>query len=473
MKAANRLVAALALGLGIALPVHAQSVTSGVTTGAVIPEVEIVPPSPSSARSQTFTLGLTAGMGETDNVAQTPSDRRSQTLALAGIDFGWIRTGSAFDANVVGNFDYLDYLQGAYGSELLGRFDGLTNLSLFDDHLKWYLQDDFGEGELNAFAPATPTNLEHVNFFMTGPEVTVHPLSDTEFQFGARYAVATYETSPLNGTRATENVLLQQSLSEGSNVALGAEMEELRFDNTVVNSNYDRSRFYLRYSISGARTQITTALGENQTDDGGGWVAAPMVQFDLTHHFTPQTQFILNAGHEFTDAADTFSDLRTGAAGGIVVAPVALTSEDYQRTYAGAGLQVNGLRTTIGATAYWERDTYAIDDVFNVTRGTLELRATRQVTRTVSGELFGALTQSRYFEQGGEINTRTIGADVTWRASRTLEVEGRYSHNFQSTSGAGGYGYTANTIFLTLTYRPLRPAQEESELQQQQQQQQQ
>jgi hypothetical protein len=208
-------------------------------------------------------------------------------------------------------------------------------------------------------------------------------------------------------------------------------------------------------------------VGETQNDDGGAWVSTPLLQLNLTHDLSAHATLSISAGRDFTDAADTFSDLRTGAAGGIVVAPVALTSEDYLRNYATAGLQVSGLRTTIGATAYWERDTYAIDDVFNVTRGSLELRATRQLSAILSGDVFGLLLQSRYFDQGGEINGRAIGADVSWRAGRSLEVAGRYSHTFQGTTG-GGYGYSANTVFLTVTYRPLQAAQQ-LPLQQQQQ----
>lgn len=467
MNSGKRLAAALGVAFSMCGAAHAQTVTNDVTTGAGVPENTVVPVPATTVRSQTVTLGVTVGMGETDNINLTPTNQRAQTIALTGIDFGWIRTGSALDANVTGNFDYLDYLQGAYASQLLGRFDGLTNLSLLDDHLKWYLQDDFGEGQLNPYTPATPSNLEQVNFFMTGPEVTLRPLSQTVLQVGARYAVATYQTSPFDGNRTTENVLLEQLLSEGSNVALGAEMEELRFNNTAINSDYDRSKVYVRYTLNGARTQVTAAVGEAQNDDGGPWVSTPLVQLNLSHDFTAHATVSVNAGRDFTDAADTFSDLRTGAAGGIVVAPVALTSQDYLRNYITGGLQVTGLRTTIAATAYWERDTYAIDDTFNVTRGSLELRGTRQLSATLSGDVFGLLLQSRYFNQDGQINGRAIGADVSWRAGRSLEVAGRYSHTFQGTSG-GGFGYSANTVFLTVTYRPLHADQQPPQQQQQQ-----
>jgi hypothetical protein len=445
---------ALILGVCVAPAALAQTVAPSITTGAAIPENESLAVTPVTGRSQTFTLGISEGIGETDNVAQTSADTHFQTMEVTGLDFGWIRTGSALNANVVGDFNYLDYLQGAYPAQLLGRFDGLSSLSLLDDHLRWFLQDDFGEGQLDPYLAATPTNLEQVNFLTTGPEFTLRPLSDTVLQFGARYALATYQDSPLNGWRISENVLLQRLLSPNSNIALGAAAEQLTFDNANLNPDYDRDRFYVRYEITGARTHITAAVGETQTNDGGDWVATPLVQLDLTHDLAPQTVLTLTAGREFTDAADAFSDLRSGAAGGIIVAPVAQTTEDYLRNYVTAGVQLTGLRTTIGVTGAYERDVYAIDDTFDVTRADLELRASRQLNGYLSADLFGAIMQSRYFNQGGHINTNIVGADITWQASRTLAFEGRYAHNFQGATGVAN-GFSSNLVFVTLTYRPL------------------
>jgi hypothetical protein len=452
---ARYLAVALGLCSGVTTLGHAQTVADVLTTGATIPESQPLSSALPTERSQTIDFGASLGIGETDNVFDTPSDHRAQTMAIAGIDFGWIRTGSALDANVVGNFNYLDYLQHAYSSQLLGRFDGLTSLSLFSDHLKWLLQDDFGEGQLDPYAPATPTNLEHINSLTTGPELTLRPLSDTVVQLGARYSLSTYETSPLDGYRLTENVLLERLLSSNSNIALGADLEQLRFDNTIVNTDYDVSRFYFRYDITGARTHITATVGETQANDGGEWIATPLVLFSLSHELSAQTSLNLSGGRELTDAGDTFSGLRSGAAGGIPVAAAAQTSGDFLRNFVTAGLQLKGDRTTIGMTANWERDTYTVDNTFDVTNGSVELRLNRQLSNFLSAGVFGALQQSRYFNQDGEINSRIIGANVTWRASRTLSVDGRYMHNFQGTSG-GGFGYSANSFFVTVSYRPLQ-----------------
>lgn len=460
-KTTRRVTTALAICACFSTALHAQSVVGGLTAGSAIPEDQTQSSSsvaPGGQR-QTFNFGATVGLGETDNVTDASTDRRSQTLSLAGIDFGWLRTGSALNANVVGNFDYLDYLEHAYSSELLARFDGVTSWSLFSGRLKWNLQDDFGEGQLDPYAPATPTNLEKINVVATGPDVTLRPLEDTIVQLGARYARTTYETSPFDGFRLSENVLFEQLLSANSNAAIGADVEQLRFDNTVVNSDYDRSRFYFRYDITGARTHITATVGEAQSNDGGSWVSTPLALFELSHQLSQQTVLDITGGRELTDVSDTFGNLRSGAAGGIPVAGTALSSGDYLRNYITANLQLTGRRTTVGLSANWERDTYTVDSAFDETFGNIQLHLDRQLSSRLTAGVFGMLTQSRYFEQNAEVNGRIIGTNVAWQATRTLSVQGRYAHDFQSTSPAD-FGFSTNTIFVTMTYRPIGQAQQ-------------
>ena len=74
-----------------------------------------------------YTYGVGVGIGETDNVALTPANRTSQTMALADLDFSVNRQSRLFDVNALGNFSYINYLQGAFGPQLLGRFDGTAN----------------------------------------------------------------------------------------------------------------------------------------------------------------------------------------------------------------------------------------------------------------------------------------------------------------------------------------------------------
>jgi hypothetical protein len=56
-----------------------------------------------------------------------------------------------------------------------------------------------------------------------------------------------------------------------------------------------------------------------------------------------------------------------------------------------------------------------------------------------------------------ESDTTVIGAALSWRRGRWLEVRLRYDHTSYTVS-QGSFGYGQNTVFLTVGYRPRKSA---------------
>ena len=125
----------------------------------------------SPAEAQIWSLGADAGLGETDNVTLASSDKVSQTMAIADVDFAVLEQSRLFNVNLKGDFSDYDYLQHAYGNELIGRFDGVAKMALVPDRLTWVLQEDFGQSLLDPYTPQTPSNRQNVNYVSTGPDV--------------------------------------------------------------------------------------------------------------------------------------------------------------------------------------------------------------------------------------------------------------------------------------------------------------
>src|ERR1700683_4174084 len=103
----------------------------------------------SPADAQFWSLGADVGLGETDNVTLATTNKVSQTMATADIDFAALEQSRLFNVNVKGDFSDYDYLQHAYGNELIGRLDGLGKMALVPDRLTWVLQEDFGQSQLD------------------------------------------------------------------------------------------------------------------------------------------------------------------------------------------------------------------------------------------------------------------------------------------------------------------------------------
>ena len=145
--------------------------------------------------------GIDAGVGETDNVTLAPTDKISQTIATVDADFTVHQRSRLFDVNAVGNFSDLDYLQGAYGNEFLGRLDGVADAAIVPGRLVWVLRDDFGQSALDPYTPVTPNNIENINYLTTGPDLKLRFGGIDFVDISARYARAQYQTSPFNSNR--------------------------------------------------------------------------------------------------------------------------------------------------------------------------------------------------------------------------------------------------------------------------------
>ncbi|MGH8291441.1 MAG: hypothetical protein ACREV7_21015 [Steroidobacteraceae bacterium] len=427
--------------------------------GAVLPGATAAGLGPEPAELTEYTIA--AGMGETDNVNLSSTNPISQTVAAADADFDLKRSGSRLDASALGNFTDLYFLQGAYGNDLLGRFDGLATAKLWSDRLKWMAADDYGEEQTDPFAAITPVNVQRVNNFATGPELTLRPSDATFVDLDARYSQVTYQTSPFDGHDLIGSAQFGRQFSPLSSVSLGVQAEELRFSNTSVNTDYDRREAYGRYLIQGARSSIDAQLGAVQANDAGAtWKTSPLARLTLTRKVSPFSVLTLAGGREYTDAGGSFSSLTAGAGGGIVVAPVSQTTANYLRNYGSAGWEFVRLRTTLGFTGDWERDAYDLQSVYDVTRTTLGLNLGRSFTPKLSGIVSGTADRYDYFNEGFTTTFGTVGVGLVYRPGRWLVIYGRYDHAFGRISGAsgtpllGGAVYDENRVFVMIGYSP-------------------
>jgi hypothetical protein len=418
--------------------------------------------SPSSA--QGFTYGADAGVGETDNVNLSSTNKVSQTLAIADVDFALNEQTRLLDATARGDFSYLDFLQGAYGGQLIGRFDGLGRVALVPDRLTWTVQDDFGQSTLDPYTATTPANLENVNFFSTGPDLALR-LGGTGFiNMSARVARAQYETSPFNSNRLLGNVAWGWQLSAVTSVALNADTERVLFQNTVLNSDFDRTNAYASYQVLGARTTLTADLGASKVTQNDGSTSGPLAKLQLARKISSAAKLLFSAGRELTDASTSFSSLQSGAAGVIGAAPAAQTASSYTDTFATAEWQYQRNRTLIALSAHWEKNVYSADSSLDYTRTGGELQLQRNLTHAlsamVSARAYRTDYQNAVFSStdgaSSEFTDGTVSAGLVWRYGRGLEVKLTCEHS--SRFGTSGFedGYRENRAYLTVGYRPRR-----------------
>jgi len=451
---------AFVLAAALAPRVHGQ-----VSLGGPVSSVNLSnnPAAATAARTSVLTYGVDAGVGESDNVTLAPTDKISQTIAITDVDFAAKAQSRLFDVNAAGNFSYLDYLQNAFGSQLIGRFDGAGNVAIVPGRLTWVLKDDFGQAAIDPFTAVTPTNLENINYLSTGPDLSMRLGGVSFMNLSARYARAQYETNPYSSNRGLGSLAVGRYLSAGASVSLDADFERVMFDNATLNTDFDRTSAFGRYELHGARTDFEGDLGASRISQEGPSTTGPLAKLKLTRRLSAAAMLTLTAGRELTDSSSSFSTLQTaGTVGGGIIgsAPAALTSTNYTSNYASAGWQYLRNRTTIALAVRWEKDTYSGQPLLDVERPSGDFNINRQLTRAFSAQLLGRFYKTDYTNAAIASSTASsqyddwlVGGELIWRHGRGLEIRLRCYHDSHVVS-AGGSGYSDNRIFLTVGYRP-------------------
>jgi hypothetical protein len=431
----------------------AETLTSGVDSRAETSTSDV------ASKAQKLTYGVDAGVAETDNVTLVTTHKVSQTMAVADADFDFKQQSRRLDVDAKGNFTYLDYLQGAYGSQLIGRFDGIAHLAIIPERFVWVLQDDFGQAALDPFTPMTPTNLENVNYVSTGPDLALRLGASSYVNASARYARAQYATSPFNSNRLLGNLAWGLLLSAQSSVSLNGTTERVNFQNTVLNSDFDRSNGFGRYEVHGARTDLSADLGATTIRQNGTSTTGGLAKVELSRKLSAAAKLTLSAGRELTDASTSFSGLQSGAIGVIGTAPAAQTSNNYTSHYASAGWGYQRNRTTVGLSVRWEKDIYDGVPLLDNTRSGAEFRVGRKLTRVLTAEILGQYYKTDYVHNivasangTSNFDDELVGAALTWRHGRGLEVKLRCEHSARNTPGI--FGYRENRAVVTVGYRP-------------------
>jgi hypothetical protein len=444
------------LSIGISSTLLLVAIAHGQTVnrpaGAAAGELGSAAPSP-SAPAESFTYGADVGIGETDNVTLVETNKVSQTIAIADLDFDLKDQTRRFNVDAKGDFSDLYYLQGAYSNQLVGRFDGSAQVAIIPERVNWVLTESFGQSQIDPFTAAVPTNLQNVNYVATGPDAVFRFGPTVFLDLSARYAKTTYQTDPFDSGAVLGSAALGLALSAQSSISINGSFKRMLFDNTEVNTDFDRSSAYVRYEVQGARTDLIANLGVTKVDQGSESLTGPDAKLQLSRQLSSVSKVTLTVGRDITDASSAFANLQSGAIGGIVTAPASLSLNNYTVTYGSIDWEFSRDRTTFGISGTWEKDSYDGQPLQDLTRDSAEFRVERKLSSVLTAQLLGRVFRTEYTNTDFSETDGLVGAGLTFREGRGLEIKLRIDHASRNVSGVGS-GYSGNRVFLSIGYRP-------------------
>jgi hypothetical protein len=407
----------------------------------------------SGASAQELEYRLSLGGGHSDNIRRTATNEIDEDIASAGLQFSYDARTPRVEADVVGDIAYYDYLDDTYDSEVVGNVYGDAGFAIVPERFIWALSDQFGQVRIDPFLPATADNRENINYFTTGPDLFIGLGSQMRLQLGGRYVSTTYEDSDLDSTTTLGHLALIRLLSDRSQVSLNGRVEQIEYDQSELNADFDDTEAYLRYEVEGARTNLAVDLGYSKLDRDAveESESGTLVRLELSRRMSGSSTIALSGGREFSTSARAFAAGQGISNTGLGTAPGIQTAEPFTLDYGTIGYTFNRNRTGIAATVSWSKRSYDNNPALDQSLATYAAQYRRELSQRTSLEVGATLTSVKYEPPAADYDELTAGVRFSWRLSQSVSMDLTYDYS-HSSSDASASEYTENRLWLTIGY---------------------
>jgi hypothetical protein len=404
-------------------------------------------PAPAAAPGYEIQVGVI----ESDNIERLPTGGTDETIGVAELGFTWHDKRPWLDADIDADMSHLNYFQHAYGDEFIGSFLGQAQIKLAPQLLSWDITDNFGQAPLEPLAPVTPGNRENINYFSTGPALSLPLGQATQLGVTGQYGRMDYQHSPLDNTVLTGAVGLLHDLSPLSSISINARDESIRFANDQLNPNYDTQEAFARFDTKGSRTELGIDLGYSHVRIPGASGSTPLARLDITRRVAADSTIGVALGHDYSGGADSFRLVQTVGGATLNTLPILAAGAPFVGNYGTLAWNFKRARTTLSVSASYFRDRYQTDASLDNDRTVVEALAARQITPTLQLSLTEYMVRWQFTSEGDNATATDTGLALTWRVGSRVSVFVAY-YLSKGTGNIPGFEYTENRLWLSIGY---------------------
>jgi hypothetical protein len=399
---------------------------------------------------------VTVGIEETDNVQRLPSGGSTATQPFEEVEFVWHDKRPLYAADIDANLANVTYIPRVYGDEVIGNFLGHGVLNLVPQLLTWNITDNFGQGVLNPLAPVTPGNRENINYFTTGPKLSVPLGQELKLDVTGQYGRVDYEDSPYDSNLVTGGIALVHEFSVLSKVSINVVDERTYYVQSQYNPDVTDQEVYLHYNTTGSRTRFAVDLGYDRTEEAGESTQGSfLARVSLSRKLSGDSIVGLSAGHEYSDGTQNFLRAQTLGGATLNTQSIVESNAPFSTDYGTLSWNFQRARTSWGIGADYFKDTYQTDSALNNDTEMVDAHFERQMTPLLTLELTEYLVRQNFPGEGGSITQSNSGLQLKWHAGRNFSVIVAY-FLAKGTGDFLGDKYTANSLWLSVGYG--RPA---------------
>jgi hypothetical protein len=401
-----------------------------------------------------FVLELRSLAEHTDNVFRTVDGRVADTLTALGFIADIRHDGRMLDYAVRADIDWEHYLDDSFKDAAAGSVSLSADWGNRSDIFQWTVRDTFTQSRLDPVANTTPDNLENVNFFSTGPTVSL-PLGGVhQFRMQGLYSNARYEESPFGSDRLSASVGLERTLAAKSRVGLYALGSRTEFQEAAPASDFDLQEYFVRYEAEGLRTRLSADAGYARVDEEQESSGSPLLRLALQRKTSGSTLYA-RAEQRFASAAELTQSLAGSPAGGETggagfSAPLSVAGALESRAVA-VGWSRDRPRTALSLELGWRAEGYRRDPALDRSLLSVQAGVTRRLRSTLSLRVSAQFETEDLEQPGASADYTTVTAELEQRVGRRLRLFLGYDHR-QRSGSANANRYSESSIGLRVVY---------------------
>lgn len=407
----------------------------------------------SDAAGADFAYDANLGLGHSDNIRRTSANEEDENIAAAGLNFSLGQTSQRLQADAIGSFSYAEYLDNTYDSELLGNFAGNARFKFVPQRFEWVATDNFGQVLSDPFAPPTPDNREDINYFSTGPDVTLAFGSRSRLRLGGRYSLVTYQDTPLDFDTVSGDAAWVRMLSSASNISLNVRTARTEYDQAALNGDYDQSEAFVSYDLTGARTRLAVDVGYSvldrdaatRTEDG------LLLRLNASRRLSASSTATLTAGHEFSNSGSTFAGMQEVGNIGLDTTPGRQTAQPFVSDSVALGWNFARNRTSFGLFASWTDQSYEDNAALDQTLTGFDAQLRRELSSNTSVMFHAQYSKAEFQQQNADYDDLNAGCVFAWGLSRNVSLQVAYDHLRRSSDVPTGDS-AENRFWLSIGY---------------------
>jgi hypothetical protein len=406
---------------------------------------------------QQYDWGLDLGARYSDNVGRTDVDEQSETIGIAGLRFNVALDRRRLDAHAAADLRYQKYFDNTFDDRVDGGLTGLLGLTLVPERFVWVVEDNYGQVSRNRQVADNPDNRQDLNYFSTGPDLTLPLGARTSVQLSGRWEDTYIERTDQDNETVLASAALVRQLSSAVSLSLNYSISQVDFDDDTQFFDYDTEQAFLRLALTGARTSLTLDGGGSRVEQDNTSTKSEslLARLELTRQVGARSQVRLVAGTQPSNTAQSFR--RDQAIGGVDVGPdgAVVAGDSFQADYGYLTFSTGWERGDLTAVLSARSEDHERFSTLDRDQYRALVTLSRDLTRSVSMDVHGTYLDEEFTQTHFKFDQWGAGLGMRWELARQFSRRLGVVH-FVGSCDVGSRDFTENRAYLGVTYSSSR-----------------